>query len=348
MELVLSAIAAGGLVGASNQYLCLLIVSAAAKLDLIELAPQMAFFESWWFIGIVALFWIVTVAPAYASLLGPGVMNTVNTATNFLSGFAVPISAALLSLAAAGVIADMHPELRVVLESLGLFDPEGGIGISGVLVAGGGSVAASLLTGSRFLAKPAISSASGTVGSAAAPIYATVENLASVVLMALLYLLGRANPWLLVVVLAVLLVLTIGLLVFSIYELRRLGKGLGRVLRLIEERPKAGLSVVAEFLVWGSGWLIWRNKNRGVTRLVIWVLWVVVVAVALPAGATAVAATLAAVPALAVLASLLGTAAEAFAAVVGVLAGLKSARELLDELEEEQQAARGAESPATA
>ena len=168
MELVLAAIAAGGLVGASNQYLCLLLVSAAAKLELIELAPRMEFFESWWFIGIVALFWVITTAPAYASMLGPGVMNTVNTVTNFVSGFAVPLSGAMLSLAAAGVIADMHPELRTVLDSIGLFDPEGGIGTSGFLVAGGGSLAASLLTGSRFLAKPALSSSTGTAGTAAA------------------------------------------------------------------------------------------------------------------------------------------------------------------------------------
>ncbi|TET54711.1 MAG: DUF4126 domain-containing protein [Anaerolineales bacterium] len=348
MELVLSAIAAGGLVGASNQYLCLLLVSGAARLELIELAPQMGFFESWWFIGVVALFWVLTVAPAYASLLGPGVMNTVNAVTNFVSGFAVPLSGAILSLAAAGVIADMHPELRTVLHSLGLFDPEGGIGTSGFIVAGGGGLAASLLTGSRFLAKPALSSTTGTLATASAPIYTTVENLASVVLMALLYVLGRADPRLLVVVLVVLVVLSLGLLVYSIIQLRRLGKGLGRVIRLIEEKPKAGLSVVAEFFVWGSGWLVWQNRNRGIVRLVIWALWMLVVFVVVPAAVTAVAAPLVAIPPLVVLVSVLGTAAEVFFVAVGVFAGLRSARALLGQLEEGESQLEAAKEPAAA
>jgi hypothetical protein len=346
MELVLSAIAAGGLIGASNQYLCLLLVSAAAKLELIELAPQMEFFESWWFIGIVALFWIITVAPAYASLLGPGVMNTVNTVTNFVSGFAVPLSGALLSLAAAGVIADMHPELRTILDSIALFDSDGGIGTSGFLVAGGGALAASLLTGSRFLAKPALSSTTGTVGTAAAPIYATAENLASIVLMSLFYVLGRLDPWLLVVALALLVLAMAGLLVYLIYQLRKVGRGLGRLIGLIEERPKAGLSVVAEFLVWGSGWLIWRNRGQGFARLAIWLLWIVVVLVAMPAAVTAVAAPLAGLPPLAVLVSVLGGVAETLAVLVGVFAGSRSARQLLDQLQQEEPAARAVQSPA--
>jgi hypothetical protein len=254
----------------------------------------------------------------------------------------------MLSLAAAGVIAHMHPELRTILDSIALFDPEGGIGTSGFLVAGGGGLAAGLLTGSRFLAKPALSSASGTTGTSAAPVYATVENLSSIVLMALLYLLGRADPWLVVVVLAVLALLTAGLLVYSIYQLRKLGQGLGRVIRLIEDRPKAGLSVVAEFFVWGSGWLIWKNSSRGPVRLVIWVLWMVVVFVALPAAVTAIGAPLVAILPLAVLVSLLGTAAEALAVLVGVFAGLRSARELLRELELGEPAADAVQARAAA
>ena len=98
MELVLSAISAGGLVGAGDQYLCLMIISIAAKTDLVKLTPQMTFMESWWFLGIVTVFWLLTIAPAYASLLSPGVMNAINTVVNFLSGFLVPASGALLAL----------------------------------------------------------------------------------------------------------------------------------------------------------------------------------------------------------------------------------------------------------
>jgi hypothetical protein len=72
MELVLSAIATGGLVGASDQYMCLLIVGLATNLKWITLAPALSFMGSWWFIAIVFVFWLLTVAPSYASLLSPG------------------------------------------------------------------------------------------------------------------------------------------------------------------------------------------------------------------------------------------------------------------------------------
>jgi len=42
MELVLSAISSGGLVGAANQYLCLIIISVAAKSGPVRLAPQVS------------------------------------------------------------------------------------------------------------------------------------------------------------------------------------------------------------------------------------------------------------------------------------------------------------------
>ncbi|MBE9509002.1 MAG: DUF4126 family protein, partial [Chloroflexi bacterium] len=217
MQLVLSAISAGGLVGAGNQYLCLLIVSAAAKMDLISLTPQMGFMESWWFIGIVAAFWLLTIAPAYASLLSPGVMNAINTTVNFISGFAVPVSAALLSLASIGIIVEMNPDLRNVLRTMQLFDPEGGIGTTGFLVAGGSALTATVLTGSKFLAKPAVSTATGTTGTVSAPIYATLENLASIILMALLFVLTQINPWLLVGLLALVTLLILGVLAYAIY-----------------------------------------------------------------------------------------------------------------------------------
>ena len=196
MEVMLSAISAGGLVGAGNQYLCLLIVSIAAKTGVIALMPPMRFMESWWFVGIVAFFWLLTIAPAYASALGPGVMNAVNTIVNIVSGFVVPASAALLALASAGAIVAVNPELRDILRSLQLFDADGdgSIGVAGLLIAGGSAVTASTLTVGRFLAKPALSAATGTAGTISAPAYATAENLASVVAMVLLYILMRINP----------------------------------------------------------------------------------------------------------------------------------------------------------
>jgi hypothetical protein len=348
MQLVLSAISAGGLVGAANQYLCLLLVSVAAKTGLIALAPQMCFMESWWFIGIVALFWLLTVAPAYASVLGPGVMNAINTVVNFISGFAVPVSAALLALASVGVIASMHPDLRTALQAMQLFDADGDgtIGTAGVLIAGGSALTASVLTGSKFLAKPAISTATGTTGAASAPIYATVENGASIVLMLLFYVLTRINPWLLVGLLAVILLLILGVLAYAVYHLWKLGKGVGRAIHLIETRPKAGLSVVAEFLVWGSGWLIWKHWNRGIMRLVFWGLWLAAMIFAVPAVMAAVGAALVAIPPLAFLSTVLGIALEAAVVVVGLYIGLRSAGGLMKTFDEAEPAPAAARVPA--
>ena len=174
MELILSSISAGGLAGAANQYMCLLLISIAGKTNLIELTPEMQFMESWWFIGIVALFWVLTAAPAYGSLLSPTIMKAINTVVEFLSTFAVPVSAALIGLASVGIITAMHPDLRIILESLQLFGAEGGIGTTGIVVAGGSAVVASTLTGSRILAKPAFKAASGTPASISAPLYATI------------------------------------------------------------------------------------------------------------------------------------------------------------------------------
>ncbi|MBN1178385.1 MAG: DUF4126 family protein [Anaerolineae bacterium] len=333
MELVLSAISAGGLVGAGDQYLCLMIVSIAAKTNLVELTPQMRFMESWWFLGIVVVFWLLTVAPAYASLLSPGVMNAINAVVNFLSGFLVPASGALLALASIGIIAEMHADLAPILQTLGIFTVDGAIGSMGWLTAGGGAAAASTLNGARFLAKPALSASTGTTGTISAPTFATVENITSVVLMALLYVLTRIDPWLLVALIAVVTLVILGILGYALYQLWRLGKGIGKVIRLIETHPKAGLSVVAESLVWGSGWMIWQNWQRGAVRLTCWGVWLLVVAFGFPVLATALAAAVVTVPPLVALVSVFSFSTEVALIAAGLYAGLRSARSLFKDLE---------------
>jgi hypothetical protein len=342
MELLLSAISAGGLVGASNQYLCLLLVSVAAKLDVITVTPEMGFMEAWWFIAVVAVFWLLTIAPAYATTLSPGVMNVVNTIVNVLSGFAVPASAALLALASVGIITGLNPDLKDLLETLQLFREEGGIGVTGFLVAGSSAVTATALTGSKFLAKPALSSATGTAGNVSAPIYATLENVASVVLMILLFVLSRLNPWLLVALLALVTLLVLGVLAYAVYQLYKLGKGIGKIIDLIEREPKAGLSVVLEFLVWGAGWLVWEKWNRGIWRLVIWALWLFIVVLVVPAAVTVMGAALSAIPILAPLVPVVGTLAEVTAVLIGICIGLRTARGLMMTFDEEETAAPAA------
>jgi hypothetical protein len=330
MELVLSAISAGGLVGASNQYLCLLLITIAAKLGWIGLAPQVGFMETWWFFAIVAVFWVLTVLPAYASLLSPGVMNAVNTVINALSGFVVPASAALLTLASVGIISAEHPELLDILRTLRIFDPSGErIGGLGWAMAGGAAATAALLTGAKFLAKPAVSTATGTAGTAAAPLYATLENVAAVVLMLLAYALTRINPWLLVALLGIVVLAVLAGLAWAVYQLWRMGRGIGRVIGLIETRPADGLSVVGEFLVWGTGWLVHRHWMRGSVRLALWLIWMAVVVFGIPALGGALALALAPVPVLEFVPVMVTVAAETLAVLAGVWAGARSAGALM-------------------
>ena len=272
MELVLSAISTGGLVGAANQYLVLLIFAFISKAGWVTLTPQMQFMESWWFIALVTLFWLLTVAPAYLSTVAPGVMNAVNTFINFLSGFLVPVSAAIISLASLGVLVDMHPELRQILDTLQLFGPEGGPALNGWLTAGGGALFASTIGGIRFATKPMVGAATGTTGHLAAPTNATIENGSSVILMTLFYFLSKLNPWLLVGLGVLVFLLVLAVMGFALYQLWKLKKGLGKVLRWAQTNPKAGLAVCAEFFVWGLGWFIWQEWGRGVVMSVAWLI----------------------------------------------------------------------------
>jgi hypothetical protein len=277
MELILSTISAGGLVGAANQYACLLIIAISAKLKLITLTSQMSFISSYWFIAIIAVFWLLTIAPAFASILSPGVMNMVNTIANFLSGFLVPISSALLSLASIGVFASINPELNKILETMRFFDIDGKLSSTSYLVAGVGGASAMILTGMRSLAKPAISASTGSTGTISAPIFAIIENISAIILMLLAYILGKMNPWLLVGLFAFVVISILALLVFAIYQLWKLKKGIGRLLYLSQVEPKAGFAIAAEFILWGSGWVIWNAWGRGALMFGVEIIWVLIV-----------------------------------------------------------------------
>jgi hypothetical protein len=347
MKLVLAAIAAGGVIGAADQYLCLLIISILAKTGLIELSPDMAtLFESWWFIGVVAVFWLVTIAPSYASALGPGVMNVVNTVVNLLSGLLVPVSAALLALASAGIIVGMHPELRTSLQAMQLFDlnGDGNIG-DGLFVITGSALTASALTGAKFLAKPALSTATGTAGTVSAPVYATLENVASVVLMVLLVVLLKIDPWLLVALLATVTLVVLGVLAYAVYKMWKLAKGIGRVIHLIETRPRIGWSIVIESLVWGLGSLLWKKWARGIFRMALWVLWLLAIFFFIPGVMALLAGALVVAPVLEGLPLVLFVTAEVFTVITGLYVGLRSATSLMKMLDRPEAAPAVATAP---
>jgi len=326
MELILSAISAGGLTGAANQYACLLIISIAARLNIITLSSQTAFFESYWFIGIVALFWVITLAPAYSTFLAPGVGNVINTISNFLSGFIVPLSSALLSLAAIGVIVSLNPQLDTILKTLKLVNNVGNFGPTGYFIATAGAVSATALTGVRALAKPVIAASTGTTGTISAPLYATLENLSSIIVMVLTYFLAKVNPWFIVTFFAIILLLAVLLLVYAINQLKRLRKGFGRVLQLAQSNPKAGLSIVVEFFVWGLGWLVWKYWARGVIMLVFLSFWLIIFLLVQPLFVSLFAFIPPAIPFIAFF-------SVAALLILFVLIGLSSSKALLSEFE---------------
>lgn len=270
MSALLPALAAGGVIGAADQYLCLLLLGVASRMGWIELAPEMMFVESWWFMGIVGLLWVLTVTPAYASFLAPGVANFIYNSINMVSGFVVPASSAIAALASLGIIRNLHPDLETSLMAVRLFDPAAGLGVAETVVAGGGALTATALMILKALSKPAFSAGSGTMGTVDAPIYATIENLSAVVLMGLIILLVNTDPRWLVVLLITVVVIMLGLFFYALYLLWKLKRGLGLLLVLLQQHPRHGWSIVAESLVWGSGWMLWGYWRRGGIMLLIW------------------------------------------------------------------------------
>ncbi|HLF01487.1 MAG TPA: hypothetical protein VI547_05895, partial [Anaerolineales bacterium] len=172
--------------------------------------------------------------------------------------------------ASVGAIVNLHPELRATFETLQIFNGQGGIGSTGVVIAGGSAAAAVTLTAMKGLAKPAISTATGTTGHFSAPMFATYEAIASLVLMTVVYGLSQIDPGLLIALLAVLFLLTTVMLGWALYQLWRLKRGIGKMLRLAQEHPRAGLAVAVEFFIWGLGWLVWGRYGRAAIMLAGW------------------------------------------------------------------------------
>ena len=194
---------------------------------------------------------------------------------------------------------------------------------------------ASALTGAKFLAKPALNTVTGTAGTVSAPIWATLENIASVVLMALLVVLLQIDPWLLVALFAIVTLVILGVLAYTVYRLWKLAKGIGRVVYLVENRPKAGWSIVAEFLVWGAGSMIWQKWSRGIFRLTLWIVWWVAL-LAIPAIMTLTLGALV-VPVLGMLVPVVFVMAEILVLTTGIFFGMRSATSLMKMLDNEPQ-----------
>ena len=325
MELVLSSIAAGGLIGASDQFLCLIILSVAARFGWVNLSGPMSFMGSDWFVVLVIIFWILSIAPSYATLLSPGIMHVINSITNFLSGFLVPLSSALLALASAGVIASLNPDLKQMLETMFIFTPQGGIGTTGMAISAASATLGTGMTLMKGVSKPAVSASTGIAGNASASIYTTLENLAAVGLMALAYWLTTINPWLLVALTGFLFILITTIMVYGFIQMRKVKRGLTRVLELTQTNPRAGLAIITECVVWGVGWFAWKAWARGTVMFLAWLLFVTV-AIAIQAPALAIGLIFPPFPLLVI----------ALCILVYLYVGVSSSRALMEHLSSEK------------
>jgi hypothetical protein len=64
--------------------------------------------------------------------------------------------------------------------------------------------------------------------------------------------------------------------------LRKLCVGIGRALYLAQAEPRAGLSIVTEFFVWGVGWMVWGQWGRAALMLFFLSLWFITFFLAQP------------------------------------------------------------------
>ena len=161
-----------------------------------------------------------------------------------------------------------------MLQTMHIFTPEGGIGASGLVISAASATLGTSMNVMKGLAKPAASTATGTAGHLSAPVYTTLENLASILLLTLAYGLIQINPWLLVGLVALIFASIVTFLIFAIVQMVRLKKGISRVLELTHTTPRAGLAVITECLVWGVGWFAWKGWARGTVMLLVWLVFI--------------------------------------------------------------------------
>jgi len=256
-QFIFTSIMSGGAIGPADQYLCLILLSIASRSNWMQLPKEVNFISSGWFLILVGIIWIATVLPAYGSLIDPVFLRAVNTTVGLMGGILVPASGALLSLATANFIS---PTETATMSNSDLW-----------LIGGGGAAVASTFTFVKFLIKPMLATATGMATTPfSAAVYKTIENIISLILMAAIYFLGSLNPWLLALLMATVGIILFALLIFALYQLWKLGQGIGKVLRLFETNPKAGFAVLLEPFIWGSGWILMKGWQSGSSKLVLW------------------------------------------------------------------------------
>lgn len=268
IEVLISTAAAAGVAGAGNQYLVLFLLGWFTRIGLVSPMGGAGFVGQDWFLAVVAAAWAMTTLPSLFPQSGlQAVVNAVSGPVSLLSG-------ALTAWVAAGLVAEVRPEL---VASLYLLSPHPSLlhlteyhaADWGVLA--GGAATAGGLTFVKFLAKPGLGVQTGTLG-VSGPVFAAAENGVALALTPVVSVLAQTNPWALTVVLAGLVALTAVLFVVSLRALARAARSVGRVLDLLVWQPADGLAVIAEFLVWGSGFLALGYPARGAVMLGVWAM----------------------------------------------------------------------------
>lgn len=321
MTTIFASIVSGGAIGVADQYLCLLLLSLATRFNLIQLPSEISFMSSDWFTIAIGVVWIATVLPAYGSLIDPVLLRFVNTTIGLFGGILVPASGALLSIATAnfvGTSETAHSAVQTIAYHASSV-PNSDL----LLIGGGGAFFASLFTFIKFLIKPMLATATGMAATTAtAATYKTIENVIALVVMTTLYFLASISPWLLILLMAIITLILLTILVFALYQLWKLGQGIGKVIRLFESNPKAGLAVILEPFIWGSGWVLIKGWQSGVNKLALWAVSLFIIWFVLPI-------VFFIIPPIAALIPFIAT----FAAIYFI--GIKSSKKLLETIEKE-------------
>ncbi|MGC1377347.1 MAG: hypothetical protein WA821_14040 [Anaerolineales bacterium] len=326
MTSIFASIVSGGAIGVADQYLCLLLLSLATRFNMVQLPSEVNFMASEWFIILIGIVWVITVLPAYGSMIDPVFLRFVNTTIGLFSGILVPASGALLSIATANFVGASSGTAYNALQTIAYHS--GGAQSSDLwLIGGGGAVCASLFTFVKFLIKPMLATASGMAATtASAAVYKTVENITALIVMAAIYFLA-SHPWLLILFMAVVSIILLAVLIFALYQLWKLGQGIGKVLRLFETNPKAGFAVMVEPFVWGFGWILMKGWNSGGAKLLLWGVSLFIIWFVLPIMLFFIPPIAATIP---------------FVATFGAIyfIGLNSAKKLLEAIERESKGMR--------
>ncbi len=142
MEIILLTLTLGAIVGISDQWTCLFLLSLATRFNFIPLSSQMSFINSDIFLGATLLLSLLTNTPSLFTHVPKRFEGTIN----FISGFCIPITAPLFVIVILNYILQLYPDLKSGMQVLRFFDQSGIIGKESFPLLAIASVSASVIT----------------------------------------------------------------------------------------------------------------------------------------------------------------------------------------------------------